>query len=67
VSDSQTRKEFKPLSSLFLFLREVNGEKLSMFNMQVIIADQPKEYMREGNQFIMQVLIQAGYTNKALG
>jgi hypothetical protein len=42
-------------------------EKLSMFNMQVIITNQPKEYPREGNQFIMQVLIQARYTNKALG
>jgi hypothetical protein len=41
-------------------------EKLSIFNMKVIIADQPKEYPREGDQFIMQVLIQAGYTNKAL-
>jgi hypothetical protein len=41
-------------------------EKLSMFNMQIIILDQPKEYPREGNQFIMQVLIQAGYTNKSL-
>ncbi len=41
-------------------------EKLSMFNMQVIVADQPEEYPREGNQFIMQALIHAGYTNKAL-
>jgi hypothetical protein len=38
-----------------------------MFNMQVVIAGQPEEYPREGNQFIMQALIQAGYTNKALG
>ena len=42
-------------------------EKLSMFNMQVIIVDQPKEFPREGDQFIMQVLIQVGYTNEALG
>ncbi len=42
-------------------------EKLSMFNMHVIVADQPKEFPREGYQFIMQVLINAGYTNKALG
>jgi hypothetical protein len=42
-------------------------EKLSMFNMHVIVADQPKEFPREGNQFIMQVLINAGYTNEALG
>ncbi len=42
-------------------------EKLSMFNMHVIVADQPKEFPREGNQFIMTVLINAGYANKALG
>jgi hypothetical protein len=42
-------------------------EKSSMFNMQVIIAGQPKEYLRERDQFIMQVLIQAGYTKEALG
>jgi hypothetical protein len=41
-------------------------EKLSMFNMYVIVADQPKEFPREGDQFIMQVLISAGYANKAL-
>jgi hypothetical protein len=42
-------------------------EKLSMFNMHVILADQPKEFPREGNKFIMTVLINAGYANKALG
>jgi hypothetical protein len=42
-------------------------EKLSMFNMQGVVAGQPEEYPREGNQFIMQALIQAGYTRKALG
>jgi hypothetical protein len=41
-------------------------EKLSIFNMQVIVADQPKEFPIEGNQFIMQVLINAGYANKTL-
>jgi hypothetical protein len=42
-------------------------EKLSMFNMHVIVADQRKEFPREGNQCIMQVLINAGYANKVLG
>jgi hypothetical protein len=41
-------------------------EKLSMFNMHVIVADQPLEFPREGDQFIMQVLIKAGYTSKVL-
>jgi hypothetical protein len=41
-------------------------EKLSMFNMQVIFADQPEEYPREGDKLIMQALIHARYTNKAL-
>jgi hypothetical protein len=41
-------------------------EKLSMFNMHVIVADQPMELPREGDQFIMQVLIKARYTSKAL-
>jgi hypothetical protein len=39
-------------------------EKLSMFDMQVVVADQPLEFPREGDQFIMQVLIKAGYTGK---
>ncbi len=38
-----------------------------MFNMHAIVADQPKEFPREGDQFIMTVLINAGYANKALG
>ena len=42
-------------------------EKLSMFDMHVVIADQLQEFPREGNQFIMQVLIRAGYTSEALG
>jgi hypothetical protein len=36
-------------------------EKRPMFNMHVIVADQPKEFP------IMHVLINAGYTNEALG
>ncbi len=41
-------------------------EKLSMFDMQVVVADQPLKFPREGDQFIMQVLIKAGYTGKIL-
>ncbi len=41
-------------------------EKLSMFDMQVVVADQPLEFPRKGDQFIMQVLIKAGYTSKTL-
>ncbi len=37
-----------------------------MFNMLIIVADQQLEFPREGDQFIMQVLIKAGYTSKAL-
>jgi hypothetical protein len=38
-----------------------------MFDMHVVVADQPQEFPREGDQFIMQVLIRAGYTREALG
>ncbi len=41
-------------------------KKLSMFNMHIIVTDQLLEFPREGDQFIMQVLIKAGYTSKAL-
>jgi hypothetical protein len=41
-------------------------EKLSMFDMHVDVADQTQEFPQEGDQFIMQVLIRAGYTCKAL-
>jgi hypothetical protein len=41
-------------------------EKLSIFDMQVVVADQPLEFPKEGDQFIMQVLIKAGYTGKTL-
>jgi hypothetical protein len=32
----------------------------------ICVADQPLEFSREGDQFIMQVLIKAGYTSKAI-
>jgi hypothetical protein len=41
-------------------------EKLSMFDMHVVVADKPQEFPREGDQFIMQVLIRAGYTRESL-
>jgi hypothetical protein len=45
---------------------KMHWEKLSIFNMHVIVADQLLEFPREGDQFIMPVLIKAGYTSKAL-
>jgi hypothetical protein len=36
-------------------------EKLSMFNMKVVVSDFTQEYPWQGNQFIMQVLLRAGY------
>ncbi len=36
-----------------------------MFDMHVVVADQLQEFPLEG--FIMQVIIRAGYTSKALG
>jgi hypothetical protein len=40
--------------------------KLSMFSMQVVVADHPQEYPRKGDRFIMQVLIKAGYADDTL-
>jgi hypothetical protein len=39
-------------------------EKLSMFK-HTVIADLPLRFSRECNQFIMQVLVEAGYTGEA--
>ncbi len=36
-------------------------EKLSMFEMTVIIPERSQKFPREGDQFIMQVLLRAGY------
>jgi hypothetical protein len=41
-------------------------EKLSMFNVHTVVPDLPLRFSREGNQFIMQVLVEAGYTGEAL-
>jgi hypothetical protein len=41
-------------------------EKLSLFDMKIIIPDTLLKFPREGDQFIMQVLFQAGYGADAL-
>jgi hypothetical protein len=41
-------------------------EKLSMFNNKVVIADIAHKYPWQGNQFIMQALVRAGYTGEML-
>ncbi len=41
-------------------------EKLSMFGMIVIITEKPQSFPREGDKFIMQVLLRAGYNNEEL-
>jgi hypothetical protein len=41
-------------------------KKLSMFDIHTVIADLTMEFPREGDQFIMQVLVRAGYTGEAL-
>jgi hypothetical protein len=41
-------------------------EKLSMFNVHTVVADLPLRFSREGDQFIMQVLVESGYTGEAL-
>jgi hypothetical protein len=41
-------------------------EKLSMFDIHTVVADLTMEFPRERDQFIMQVLVRAGYTDKAL-
>jgi hypothetical protein len=41
-------------------------EKLSMFDVHTVVADLSLKFPREGNQFIMQVLVKAEYTGEAL-
>jgi hypothetical protein len=41
-------------------------KKLSMFNVHTVVADLPLQFSRDGNQYIMQVLVEAGYTGEAL-
>ncbi len=37
-----------------------------MFEVHTVIADLSLKFPREGNQFIMQVLVKAGYTGEVL-
>jgi hypothetical protein len=41
-------------------------EKLSMFDVHTVVADLSLKFPREGDQFIMQVLVKVGYTGEAL-
>ncbi len=41
-------------------------EKLSAFNVKLVIADGAQTYPRKNNQFIMQVLISKGYSGETL-
>jgi hypothetical protein len=41
-------------------------EKLSMFKVHKVVPDIPLQYSRVDDQFIMQVLVKAGYTGEVL-
>ncbi len=41
-------------------------EKLFKFNVKAVVADFSRAFPRDGNQFIMQVLIQSRYSNETL-
>ena len=41
-------------------------EKISLFGVHTVVADYPLRFPREGGQFIMQVLIKAGYAEEVL-
>jgi hypothetical protein len=41
-------------------------EKLSMFDIKVVVADIVHKYPHQGDQFIMQALLRAGYTGEML-
>ncbi len=41
-------------------------ETLSMFDMKVVVTEFAQEYPRRGDQFIMQVLLKAGYAAQML-
>ena len=45
---------------------EMLWEKLSMFGLHTVVADVCRTFPREGDQFIMQVLIKAGYKGDSL-
>jgi hypothetical protein len=41
-------------------------EKVSMFDMKVVVADFTMDFPCEGKQFIMQVLVRSGYPKDML-
>ena len=41
-------------------------EKVSKFNIKVVVIDSAQKLPREGNQFIMQVLLRVGYAAETL-
>jgi hypothetical protein len=41
-------------------------EKISKFNVRAVVANLNSTFPHNGNQFIMQVLIQSGYSNEVL-
>ncbi len=42
------------------------GEALHVFDVHTVVADLSLKFPRGGDQFIMQVLVKAGYTGEAL-
>jgi hypothetical protein len=62
LQESYEQFEFLVTHSWFKML----WKKLSKFGVRVVVANLPTEHPREGDQFIMQVLIKMGYTNKML-
>jgi hypothetical protein len=45
---------------------KMQWEKLSMFDIKVVIADIAHKYPQQGDQLIMQALLRAGYTGETL-
>ncbi len=41
-------------------------EKLSKFNVKAVVANLNQTFLRNGDKFIMQVLIRSGFSNKML-
>ncbi len=62
VWESYTR--FKRLAT-HLWMKML-WEKLSKFNVKAVVANLNQTFPRNGDQFIMQVLIRSGFSNKML-
>ncbi len=41
-------------------------EKISMFGVKIVVANEAMKYPREGDQFIIQLLLERGYTRESL-